>query len=214
MIEDCAEGIPSGKIENFFFSHHPFRLFLKPVFFFLLFFILFGQLSFAQTKADSAETVSKEDSLILKHSPTKATLLSLVLPGAGQFYNKKYWKIPVIYAGLAGMGYLVHFNNTRYQGYKKAYAIRLDTLSTTIDEYVDIYSNDDLKTLKDFYRRNRDLSYIVAGLIYVLNILDADVDAHLFYFNVNDDLSMNVQPSVNYSMQNKPLPGLTLTFNF
>jgi uncharacterized protein DUF5683 len=200
------------KIENFFSSHNHFLL--KPGLFFLLFFFFFAQLSFAQIKSDSTETVPKKDSLALKHSPTKATLLSFVLPGAGQFYNKKYWKIPVIYAGLAGMGYLVHFNDVRYQRYKKAYAVRLDTVSTTIDEYVDIYSNDDLKTLKDFYRRNRDLSYIVAGIIYVMNILDADVDAHLFYFNVNDDLSLNVQPSVNYSLQNKPLPGLTLTFNF
>ena len=151
-------------------------------------FAFFVQFSFAQTKTDSAAVVlktdstiavSKTDSLVKKHSPTKATLLSLVLPGAGQYYNKKYWKIPVIYAGLVGMGYLAHFNNDLYKQYKSAYEMRIDEDPNTIDEYEGIYSDDDLLTLKKYYRRNRDLSYIVGGIIYVLNILDADVDAHL-----------------------------------
>lgn len=157
---------------------------------------------------------AKTDSLVQSHSPRKATLLSMALPGAGQFYNKKYWKIPVIYAGFAGMGYLVHFNNSRYQLYKKAYILRVDDDPATIDEFVDQYSQDDLQTLKSFYRRNRDLSYIVAGLIYVLNIIDASVDAHLFYFNVNDDLSLNFQPSFNMHVQNKISPGVSLSFCF
>lgn len=138
----------------------------------------------------------------------------MALPGAGQFYNKSYWKIPVIYAGFAGMGYLVHFNNTRYQQYKKAYILRVDDDPATVDEFVDQYSQDDLQTLKSFYRRNRDLSYIVAGLIYVLNIIDASVDAHLFYFNVNDDLSMNLQPSFNMLVQNKFVPAVSLSLHF
>ncbi|MEO5572338.1 MAG: DUF5683 domain-containing protein [Bacteroidia bacterium] len=187
---------------------------MKLSIFFLFILTAISQLAFAQTKTDSIETVAKVDSVIVKHSPTKATLLSLILPGAGQFYNKKYWKIPVIYAGLAGMGYLVHYNNESYQQYKEAYNQRLDGDPGTIDPYVGIYSDDDLKTLKDYYRRNRDLSYIVGGVIYILNIIDADVDAHLFYFNVNDDLSMNLKPSINFSSQNKPVTGLNLTFNF
>ena len=211
------------KIENFFSFYNRSFLFLKLKFFFILFFVFFTQALFAQSKTDSTEVLSKTDStevlsktdsIVLKHSPTKATLLSVVLPGAGQFYNKKYWKIPVIYAGLAGMGYLVSFNDKRYQNYKKAYALRLDGDSSSVDEFANIYSDGDLKTLKDFYRRNRDLSYIVAGLIYILNILDADVDAHLFYFDVSDDLSFHLQPSFNYSAQNKPSGGLSLTFNF
>jgi len=205
---------------------------LKLSILFILFFTFFTQALFAQSKTDSTEVLSKKDtievlsktdstkvlsktdSIVLKHSPTKATLLSVVVPGAGQFYNKKYWKIPVIYAGIAAAGYFVHFNDVRYQDYKKAYAIRVDGDDNTVDQYVDIYNDDNLKTLKDFYRRNRDLSYIVGGLIYILNILDADVDAHLFYFDVGDDLSFHLQPSLNYSAQSKPLSGLSLTFNF
>lgn len=186
---------------------------LKRLVFIILFFGFTSKLTFAQSLSDSSQ-VAKKDSLVLKHSPTKATLLSLALPGAGQYYNKKYWKIPVIYAGIAGMGYLIHFNNTRYQSYKNAYILRLDGDSTTVDQYVDQYSSDDLKTLKDFYRRNRDLSFIVVGLIYVLNIIDADVDAHLFYFDVSDDLSLRIHPSINFNAQNKAVAGLCLNFKF
>ncbi|MEP7170522.1 MAG: DUF5683 domain-containing protein [Bacteroidota bacterium] len=202
------------KIENYFFRDYRSLFFLKPKFFLILFYFFFTHFLFAQTKTDSTIVISKNDSIIPKHSPTKATLLSLALPGAGQFYNKKYWKIPVIYGGIAAMGYLVRFNDKHYQNYKKAYILRLDGDTTSVDEYANIYSEPDLKTLKDFYRRNRDLSYIVAGLIYIMNILDADVDAHLFYFNVNDDLSFHLQPSVNYTARNKMQTGLSLTFNF
>lgn len=138
----------------------------------------------------------------------------MALPGAGQFYNKKYWKIPIIYAGFAGMGYLIHFNDVRYQKYKKAYVVRLDNDSNSVDEFNGIYSDSDLKTLKDFYRRNRDLSIIVTGLIYILNIVDASVDAHLFYFDVNEDLSLHLQPSIDLNAQNKAVTGLSVHFTF
>jgi hypothetical protein len=187
---------------------------LKRLFLIILFFVFQNSKSFSQLNTASVITPLKTDSAVLKHSPTKATLLSMAFPGAGQFYNKKYWKIPVIYAGFAGMGYLIHFNDTRYQGYKKAYILRLDGDSTTVDDYANIYSDDDLKTLKDFYRRNRDLSIIVTGLIYILNIIDADVDAHLFYFDVSDDLSLHIQPSINSNYQSQFSAGLSLTFNF
>ncbi len=136
------------------------------------------------------------DSLSLLHSPKKATLLSTALPGAGQAYNKKYWKIPVIYAGFAGLSYLVKVNHDDYLIYKNAFRKRLDGDESTIDPFVGIYSDNDLSTLKDFYRRNRDLSIIGIGVLYVLNILDASVDAHLFHFNVNDQLTLQLQPSV------------------
>lgn len=172
------------------------------------------QFSLAQTTVDSTLAVSKKDTVVLNHSPSKASLLSMALPGAGQFYNKKYWKIPIIYAGFAGMGYLIHFNDARYQKYKKAYVVRLDNDSNSVDEFNGIYSDSDLKTLKDFYRRNRDLSIIVTGLIYILNIVDASVDAHLFYFDVNEDLSLHLQPSINLNAQNKAVTGLSVHFTF
>jgi len=154
-----------------------------------------------------------EDS-VLRHSPVKATLLSTVLPGAGQFYNRKYWKIPVIYGAFAGLGYLVKFNNDRFQTYRSAYIQRSDGDPATVDPFVDRYSDDDLKVLRDFYRRNRDLSYIFAGLVYVLNIVDASVDAHLYYFDISDDLSLRHDPVIRPGPADEPTATLQWTLTF
>lgn len=138
----------------------------------------------------------KSDSLIRNHSPVKASVYSTLLPGAGQVYNRKYWKVPVIYAAFAGLGYLAKWNDDKYDIYRTAYRFRIDGNPETVDHFTDVYSDNDLKLLRDYYRRNRDLSLIFAGLVYVLNIVDASVDAHLFYFDVSDNLSMNIVPSV------------------
>ena len=155
---------------------------------------------------------AKRDSLSELHSPTKASLLSAALPGAGQFYNKKYWKIPVIYAGFTALTYFVVSNNKDYKTYKEAYKFRLDQDESTTDNYVGIYSDEDLATLKNYYRRNRDLSVIGISILYVLNIVDAAVDAHLFYFDVKEDLSFQVTPGYNYGLANGPTLGLNIKF--
>ncbi|MBK7964469.1 MAG: hypothetical protein IPK10_03585 [Bacteroidetes bacterium] len=129
------------------------------------------------------------------HSVRKATLLSTYLPGAGQVYNRKSWKVPIIYAAFAGMGYLIKFNHDNFKKFDKALVTRYDNDPNTVDAYATIYSEDNLRSLSDFYRRNRDLSVIGLTLIYVLNIVDAHVDAHLFNFNVDDDLSLRVNPT-------------------
>jgi hypothetical protein len=161
----------------------------------------------AQVKDSSLVTLSKDSLLkdtssIVKinvkkiHSPKKAALLSAVLPGAGQVYNKKYWKLPIIYAGAAGLVYSLQFNQSRYVKYRDAYKYRIDDDATTVDDYVGIYSDDNLNTLQQYYHRYRDLTVIGFAALYALNIIDASVDAHLFTFNVSDDLSLNVQPTL------------------
>jgi Family of unknown function (DUF5683) len=144
------------------------------------------------------------------HSPHKAAVMSALLPGSGQAYNKKYWKIPVLYGGFVGLGYAIRFNNREYSQYKDAFKLRLDGDESTVDPYVGIYSDNDLSTLKDFYRRNRDLSIIGCGLLYILNIVDASVDAHLFSFNVSSDLSLNITPSTLSGMN----PGIGIVLSF
>src|SRR4030095_6342749 len=134
-------------------------------------------------------------SLTMLHSPRKATILSAILPGAGQYFNKKYWKIPIIYVGFTALSYYVVVNNDDYKTYKTAYKYRLDGDESTTDEFVGIYSDQDLSTLKNYYRRNRDLSVIGISVLYVLNIIDATVDAHLFHFDVSDELTLNWHPS-------------------
>lgn len=170
---------------------------------------------FAQTTIVADTVITKKtvaDSSALKHSPKKASLYSALLPGLGQAYNKKYWKIPVLYAAGGLMGYFIIDNNKQFKTYKKAYLLRLDGDSSTTDEFTDSYTDEDLRLLKNFYRRNRDLSYIVAGMIYVLNIVDAAVDAHLFYFNVSDDLSLKISPAI-CPIPNNYFAGLNLRLN-
>jgi hypothetical protein len=154
---------------------------------------------------------AQADSMSAIHSPRKATLLSTALPGLGQVYNKKYWKIPIIYGIAGAMTYFIIDNNTQYQQYKNAFSIRLDGDPTTIDKYVNTYSDEDLRLLKNYYRRNRDLSYIALGMTYLLNIVDAAVDAHLYYFDISDDISLKIQPCVNPIPQNY-FAGLNLRF--
>lgn len=141
--------------------------------------------------ADSAGAPPKE------HSVRKATVLSAVLPGAGQIYNRKIWKVPIVYGAFGGLIYLIKFNSDRFRLYENALLSRFDNDPATNDEFKDIYSEDNLRSLRDFYRRNRDLSVVGLSLVYVLNIIDAHVDAHLFSFNVDDNLSLNWSPVIH-----------------
>lgn len=156
---------------------------------------------------------SKKDSLRPPHSSTKAIILSAVLPGTGQIYNKKYWKVPIIYAGLGALIYSISFSNKNYHTYKDAYIARTDSDPLTTDNYPR-YTDDNLRSLFEYYRRNRDLSYILAGTVYVLNILDAYVDAELFYFDVSDDLSINYSPFIMNSQQGNTIGGISFRLFF
>ena len=141
-------------------------------------------------------------------SPKKAALMSAALPGLGQIYNKKYWKVPIIYAGLLTSAYYINDNNNRYKQYKEAYIIRIDNNPNTTDNYVGEYSSGDLLILKDFYRRNREISILCFVGTYILNIVDASVDAHLFDYDISDDISLHITPTSTTDFN-----GLTLSLN-
>lgn len=147
--------------------------------------------------------------------------MSATVPGLGQVYNKKYWKVPIIYAGVAVFGYFINDNWKEYQHFRSAYITRVDTISNTYDQY-DIsnpafsggaaYSDANLFALQEQYRKWFELSVIGATIIYVLNIVDASVDGHLFTFDVSDDLSMRILPEIRPSrMANRGYAGLILT---
>ena len=151
----------------------------------------------------------------VKHSPRKAALLSTILPGAGQVYNKKYWKVPVIYAGAAGLAYSFQFNQSRYVKYRDAYKFRIDGDATTTDDYIGLYSDDNLNTLQKYYHRYRDLTVIGFVALYALNIIDASVDAHLFTFDVSDNLSMKIEPTlINTVGMNNYTGGINFCMSF
>ena len=138
--------------------------------------------------------------------PKKAGLYSAILPGAGQVYTKKYWKVPVIYGGLITSAYYINESNDLYQLYKSTYLNRLD------GDFTDNlnYSDSDLRTLSEYYRRNREVSVLLFTLTYILNIVDASVNAHLFDYDVSEDLSLHIQP-VYFSKENAS--GILLSFN-
>jgi len=138
--------------------------------------------------------------------PKKAGLYSAILPGAGQVYTKKYWKVPVIYGGLITSAYYINESNDLYQLYKSTYLNRLDgDFNDNLN-----YSDSDLRTLTEHYRRNREVSALLFTLTYILNIVDASVNAHLFDYDVSEDLSLHIQP-VYFSKENAS--GFSLFFN-
>ena len=139
--------------------------------------------------------------------------MSAIIPGAGQVANKKYWKVPVIYGGAAVIAYFIKINNDEYNKYKEARIYKSDNDSTTVDPYPQ-FSDLEVKTREDYYRRNRDLSYIFAGVLYVLNIVDAYVDSQLMDFDVSDNLSLRINPAINSTIYNEPVPSLNLVFSF
>ena len=185
-------------------NHDVIELIMNKFFFLVLFIFVTVEFSFAQEK--SADTLSLTSTA--KHRANKAALYSAILPGSGQVYNKSYWKVPVIYAGFGVLVYFINFNNDNYQTFKKAYTFRIDGDSTTDDGYPN-YTNDDLLVRRDYYRRNRDLCYVFVGVVYVLNIIDAYVDAHLKDFDVSDDLSLHTSPFLNLSAGGTPVAGLS-----
>ncbi len=187
--------------------------FYKPVFIFLLTVVLACTVfnSSAQTRQGNPDRdiVSKNNKQV--HSPHKATMYSAVVPGLGQIYNEKYWKLPIIY-GLTGVFiYAFDFNNNQYNKYKNAFA-EFDTGKIT--EFEGYTDKDIILRLKDNYRRNRDLNVIALAGIYMLNIIDATVDAHLFDYDISEDLSLNIQPSLTRSIDNQHALGFTCRVSF
>ena len=194
---------------------------------------------YINAQVDSATVVIKKDvdkSVVIKpHSPHKASLYSAVLPGLGQAYNKKYWKIPILYAGFAGIIYAIDFNSSNYSKYRRGYRDYLlqDPNNTSYEKIIQKQINSGRLTLadvepggqyadwfettlengKDYYERWRNLSYVGFALVYIINIVDATVDAHFKTFDVSDDLSMRIDPVVQPGIGGNSV-GLQLRLTF
>ena len=159
------------------------------------------------------------------HSPTKATIMSACLPGLGQIYNGKWWKVPIVYAGLGGLGYLVYSNYYEYKSYLHAYEYKTGylpegtTLNTYETELAGKYADSQLQTYKESYRRSVELYSIITVAWYGLNILDACVDGHLYSYDISDDLSISIDPYLRHMETLVPMPqyaqvGLSFKLNF
>jgi hypothetical protein len=175
----------------------------------ILFFLLGNQAVFSQQIGEAIKVKdSAKSEEIDPLRPSKAAFYSAILPGLGQAYNKKYWKIPLVYGAIGTSLYFYIDNGKKYHNYRDAYKRRLAGFSDDQYQYLD---DNRLIQAQRFYQRNRDLSLLVTIGFYVLNIVDANVDAHLIQFNVSDNLSF--QPEV-YTNEINYKPNLGLTFNY
>ena len=138
----------------------------------------------------------------------RATTLSMICPGAGQIYNKSYWRVPIVIGGLATTIYCIDWNNRGYERFQKAYRLLAEYEANpdpalypngSPDEFNGRYSATFLKNLRNSYRRNRDLCIILTAGLYILQIIDAHVDAHLREYDISRDLSVSLSPVVGYS---------------
>lgn len=186
---------------------------MKSLTFILLFtFSLVSSAVYSQAQTDKFQIVA--DTIIRKPidplAPARAAFYSAILPGLGQAYNKKYWKIPIVYGAIGTGVYFYTTNNQEYQRYRDAYKQRLKGLN---DEFKGQYSDATLINAQRTFQRNRDLSLIVTVGLYVLNIVEANVDAHLRQFNVDDNLTFQpeIYPTDINQIQNI---GLTMTYRF
>lgn len=173
-------------------------------------------------------TAKAQDTLVEKkvHSPKRAAIYSAVLPGAGQVYNGKWWKVPIIYAGFGGVGYLVYDNYSNYKTFLTAYKLKTGNLDEgeTPTEYEiqlsESYLASQLQSYKESYRRDFEFYCILMAAWYGLNIVDAIVDGHLYTYDISDDLSFHIDPAFNLAetphlaMAGGRQTGLTFSLHF
>lgn len=167
--------------------------------------------------ADSARVVRtfdlSGDSLNwrMRHKPARATLYSAILPGAGQIYNRKYWKAPIVWGGLGLSINFIQHNTKQYERYRDGYVALIDGDPGTVSEF-EGGNAQSVRDVADTYHKWRDQSYLALVGVYILNVVDASVDAHFVRFDVGEDLSLNLAPSPLIAGQ--AAPGLSLVLAF
>lgn len=188
------------------------------------------------TESDSLKTTLRSNGVIMQDSllkkkknfnplgPSKAAFYSAMVPGLGQIYNKRYWKVPIVYGAIGGSIYAYTWNNDNYQRFRTAFKRR--QAGFTDDEFYDINGDNsatdppdldagDLENQQERFQRDRDLWLVVSIGLYALNIIDANVDAHLKQFNIDDDLSLDFEPFLDLNaVTNNPTYGMALTIKF
>lgn len=181
----------------------------------------------AKVKDLKLDSVKTSKVLPYKIIPRQATIKSLMIPGWGQLYNRQYWKLPLVAGAFITLGIIANYNNVRYEKYRAYYYIASPhpddptyvPPATVAVPYEDGLVRDldvnQLKRLNDGFRRNRDYTYIGMVLAWALNVVDANVSAHLKTFDVSDDITLKIKPTFEYqSFSNGLVSGVSLSFNF
>ncbi len=174
-----------------------------------------------QEKGITVQEVTFEKKRINPLGPSKAAFYSAVLPGLGQIYNKRYWKVPLVYGAIGTGIYVYSINNTQYRKARDAFKRR--RAGFTDDEFYDIngdgvgpdIDSDALQDAQEARQRDRDLALVITIALYALNIIDANVDAHLKQYNVDQDLSLDFKPYLDLNpWTNEPNYGMALLIKF
>lgn len=185
----------------------------------VLFFILCSFYCYSQKDSVNVETsykINSSNSLYNPLSPSKAAFYSAIFPGGGQMYNKKYWKAPIVWIALGTSTYFYLDNNSQYKRYRNAYKQRRNGLQDefTLDDGTEIISLTGLERAQKTLRGNRDLSILSTVLIYVLQIVEASVNAHLLQFDASDKLTVNPRLFYDPIRIDPPSLGLSLKYTF
>jgi len=159
--------------------------------------------------------VRSQDSLkVARHSPTAAILYSII-PGGGQIYNRKYWKVPIIYGLLDVSGYFLYKYASDMFLYRREFINRRDGHEELLLPALSKYPDENLLSMKQESQRNMEIAIAATLIIYTLNFIDAMVDAHLYYFDVSDDLSLNWSPMIlSNPINTSPSYGVSVVLNF
>lgn len=192
-------------------------MFKKPVYIFFILIYLINTNCFSQETV----TIKVKDTVVVNSndfdalSPAKAAFYSAILPGLGQAYNKKYWKIPIVYGALGTGIYTYSRNNTNYNRARKAYKLRINDKP---DEFDGLNGNPNLSTdalvrAQKSYKKDRDLSLLVTVGLYILQIVEASTNAHLLQHNVDNNLSINPK-IIKDTSTNKSIVGASINFKF
>ena len=164
--------------------------------------------------SSTPKQISRDSSIERRFNPKKATLRSAIIPGWGQYYNKKYWKIPIIYGALGITAKVFFYNLNFYKQLREAVIDRYGGTaadSAKIPPSLQVYDTPSLVQNRNIFRQNIDYSVLVFMGFWVLNIIDADVDANLKAFDVSPNISMKLKPAFNYGTNS---PGISLVFFF
>lgn len=185
----------------------------------VLFFVAFSSQGFAQKDSLNIKTTKKTAASIDEFNPlapSKAAFYSAVFPGMGQIYNKKYWKAPIVWAGMATSTSIYLFNNNEYKRYRRAFRQRESGLQDefTLDNGTEVISRNGLISAQRTLRNNRDLSLLATVLVYVLQIVEASVNAHLLQFDTSDQLSVKPVMISDPIRVEAPSMGLRLHYSF
>ena len=164
----------------------------------------------AITELDESDTI-RIQSYAKRFNPAKASLYAAVLPGAGQIYNKKYWKLPLVYGGMFATGYAINYYQGLYKDYKEQLFYILETGE---DESLEGFTEDQLRPAIDDARRERDFFIIIMAGVYILQIIDANVDAHLKEFDVNPNLQVKFEPMLKNDIMLGQQTGFSVILKF